>query len=433
MSKSVIRSFAAFVGVLLCALSASAQEGGTYSGYSPYSVYGVGPLHQAGTVYNQSMGGVGIASRNNRYLNIMNPAAVTARDSLAFMADFGLTGRASIFNDGTFRSGNNLFNISNIALSFPIYGKSAFMIGITPYSDVGYKFSVQDSDPANIAESGIKTSVANGEGSMFQFFTAAGITFWNRLSIGAQYNYVFGNIVRNTQETYSSSSMLGHHQSYDFQLQGHSAKFGLQYEQPIGNNVLGIGATYLLGSPLNGYRKDSFSRIINSGEETPTESENRITGMNMGSEIGAGVSFRMSDKYRFEVDYTYSDWSNSGFDAVEGLLNENFSSTAGFSVKAGMEYTPNRNDIRYYMRRVSYRAGAYFEQSPFVANGKAINDIGVTFGATFPVFRWYNGITFSVQAGQRGVAGGGMVRERYFGFGVSANIFDIWFQKPHYE
>ena len=421
------------MGVLVFALPAGAQEGGTYSGFSPYSVYGVGPLHQAGTAYNQSMGGVGIASRNNRYLNILNPAAVTARDSLAFMADFSLSGRASIFNDGAFRSGNNLFNISNIALSFPIYGKSAFMLGVTPYSDVGYKFSFQDDSAANIAENGIKTTAADGEGSMFQFFTAAGITFWNRLSLGAQYNFVFGNIVRNNQETYSNSSMLGHHQRYNFQLQGHSAKFGLQYEQPIGNNVLGIGATYLLSAPLAGYRTDSFCRIINGGEETATETENKVSGLNIGSEIGAGVSFRMADKYRFELDYTYSDWNNSGFDAVEGLLNENFSSATGFSVKAGMEYTPNRNDIRYYMRRVSYRAGVYFEQSPYMVNNKAVNDIGISFGATLPVFRWYNGITVGVQAGQRGVAGGGMVRERYIGFSLGANIFDIWFQKPHYE
>lgn len=433
MLRRVIKPFTALLGALLLALPAFAQEGGTYSGYSPYSVYGVGPLHQAGTAYNQSMGGVGIASRNNRYLNILNPAAVTARDSLAFMADFSLSGRASIFNDGTYRSGNNLFNISNIALSFPIYGKSAFMLGITPYSDVGYKFSQEDGNAANIAENGIKTSTADGEGSMFQFFTGAGITLWNRLSIGAQYNYVFGRIVRNTQETYSSTDMLGHHQRYDFQLQGHSAKFGLQYEQPIGNNVLGIGATYLIGAPLNGYRTDSFSRIINSGEETATETENELTGMNMGSEIGAGISFRMADKYRFEVDYTMNDWKNSGFSTVEGLLNENFSSSTGFAIKAGMEYTPNRNDIRYYLRRVSYRAGAYFEQSPFMVNGKAVNDIGISFGATLPVFRWYNGITVGVQAGQRGVAGGGMVRERYFGFSLGANIFDIWFQKPHYE
>ena len=72
--------------VLVCAavLSASAQDG-AYSGFSPYSMYGIGDLFDPGTAYNQTMGGVGIASRNTRYLNVLNPAAVTARDSLSFM------------------------------------------------------------------------------------------------------------------------------------------------------------------------------------------------------------------------------------------------------------------------------------------------------------------------------------------------------------
>jgi len=71
--------------------SANAQTDGTYSGFSPYSVFGVGNLHQSGTAWNRGMGGVGIAARSNRYVNVLNPAAVTARDSLSFMSDLGLT------------------------------------------------------------------------------------------------------------------------------------------------------------------------------------------------------------------------------------------------------------------------------------------------------------------------------------------------------
>ena len=74
---------------LIIGVSVSAQEG-TYGAYSPYSIFGIGDISKEGTAFNKSMGGTGIATRNKRYINYLNPAAVTARDSLSFMADFGL-------------------------------------------------------------------------------------------------------------------------------------------------------------------------------------------------------------------------------------------------------------------------------------------------------------------------------------------------------
>ena len=59
-----------------------AQEG-AYSSYSPYSIFGVGDLTRQGTAYSRSMGGIGIATRNNRHINVVNPSAVAARDTLS--------------------------------------------------------------------------------------------------------------------------------------------------------------------------------------------------------------------------------------------------------------------------------------------------------------------------------------------------------------
>ena len=112
---------------LLLALPLSAQNG-TYNGFSPYSVYGVGDLHAAGTAYNASMGGVGIATRNKRFVNTMNPASATARDSLSFMADFGLSGKFSLFTQGDLHNTKTLLNINNFVISFPMWRHTAFMV-----------------------------------------------------------------------------------------------------------------------------------------------------------------------------------------------------------------------------------------------------------------------------------------------------------------
>ena len=156
----------------------------------------------------------------------------------------------------------------------------------------------------------------------------------------------------------------------------------------------------------------------------------------LAGELGVGIALKGGDKWTAEVNYFRSDWGSSNMDKVIGFAsvgNAVFSATASQSVRAGFSIVPNRNDIRYYRKRVTYRAGAYWDQACCKLDGKSINALGVTFGATLPVFNWSNGLTLGVDFGQRGTLTGSMVRERYVNFNISINIFDIWFLKPKYN
>jgi hypothetical protein len=132
-------------------------------------------------------------------------------------------------------------------------------------------------------------------------------------------------------------------------------------------------------------------------------------GVRFGSELGAGISFREADRLSVEVDYTLKDWRKSGLDGVRGLSSTSsaaeFSAWMGHGVSAGIEFTPARNDIRYFLRRCTYRAGVYYEQSYYRVGGKSIDAAGVTLGMTLPVFRGYNGLSLGLEAGQRGFGG----------------------------
>ena len=141
------------------------------------------------------------------------------------------------------------------------------------------------------------------------------------------------------------------------------------------------------------------------------------------------------DKWSMEVNYLRGDWTGSNFDAVRGFRNNGvhtFSTSVTQSIKAGFEITPNRNDIRYYFKRCTYRFGAYMDQSYYKVDGVPVTAAGITLGMTLPVFQGYNGITFALDLGQRGF-GTGFVKENYLGFHVGFNIFDIWFRKPQYQ
>ena len=428
------RIWIAVAAFLMAALPLCAQNG-TYNGYSPYSVYGVGDLHAAGTAFNASMGGVGIATRNKRFVNTMNPASITARDSLSFMADFGLSGKYSVFMDGDLKGSKTLFNINDFVISFPMWRRTAFMVGIQPFSDTGFSMAYVDkitTGEQSIGYTGNRAYGASGDGGINQFFAGASALLWNRLSVGAQYNLYFGTISKYSQSQFTDASYRGQTMGDTLQVRAHTAKFGLQYEQPVGaSGKFVLGATYRLKARLTGHAIE-YSNVAELDLGSHELAKDNIW---LGDEIGVGVAYNQGDKWSMEVDYLRGNWTGSNFDAVRGFRNNGvhtFSTSTMQSVKAGFEITPNRNDIRYFLRRCTYRLGAYMDQSYYQVDGHNLMSAGITLGMTVPVFQGYNGITFAIDLGQRGF-GSSFVKENYLGFHVGFNIFDIWFRKPQYQ
>ncbi len=424
---------------LIISVSVYAQDG-TYGAYSPYSIYGIGDISKEGTAFNKSMGGVGVATRNRRFINYMNPAAVTARDSLAFMADFGLAQSNTVFKQGKVKSAHNTFNIYNFVMSFPIYRSSAFMVGITPFSDVGYDFSSVETDPDIIGNTGNISYDSFGTGSVYQAFVGAGVTLWKNLSLGAEAIYYFGNIDKVTNMDYSNSSYRSLNSGSDLMVRGVTGKFGIQYEQKLGGNVsMTIGATYRMGTDMKGYSTNY--RYANQSSVTDTLKFSVDTlgksRMRFGDELGVGIAFKGGERWMAEFDYIRSDWRHSGFDSASGFAVSGgsvFTSSVSQSFRAGFEIVPNRNDIRYYLKRCSYRAGVYYDQAYYKLDGNNVNSVGITLGVTLPVFRWYNGLTLGVDMGQKSSSRvPGMIRERYAKFVIGFNIHDIWFRKVQYQ
>lgn len=437
MIRKIEKIFLLSVFLIICSV-ASAQDG-TYGAYSPYSIFGIGDISKEGTAYNKSMGGVGIATRNNRVINYLNPAAITARDSLSFMADFGLQQSNNVYKQGNVKSAHNTFNIYDFVMTFPIYRSSAFMVGITPFSDVGYDFSSYETNQDIIGNTGNITYDSYGTGSIYQVFFGAGVTFWKKLSVGAEVIYYFGNIDKVTNMDYANSSYRSINSGTDLSLNATTGKFGLQYEQKLGGDVsMTVGATYRLGAKVKGYstnyryaNQESLSDTLNFRVDTIG-----AANVNFADELGVGISVKGGDKWSAEVNYIRSDWSCSGFDAQPGFSaigQSKFTSTVSHSFRAGFEITPNRNDIRYYMRRCSYRAGAYYDRSYYKLDGNNVDAMGVTLGITLPIPKYYNGVSLGVDLGQKASTRNNMIRERYAMFVIGFNIHDIWFRKNQYQ
>ena len=414
----------------LSGFKAGGQDIDALGSYSPYSVFGVGRMAYDGTAYNQAMGGIGIGMRDNGYINYTNPAAITARDTLAFMLDFGLNQQNLYTNDNVTKAAYNVFNMQNVALTFPIYKKSAFIVGIAPFSNVGYKFLSTETDPDIVSQIGDVKYQKFGTGSMYQLFFGGAVMLFDRISIGAEGIYYFGYINKHNDILFNSSSLYNTISTgWDYKVHCFSGKFGLQYIQPIArnNSQIVIGGTYRIGNSLKG----DVAKYAFSAADTVLYSSGGHTSMDIADEFGVGVSYRVNDKWAVGADFIQQNWRGSSF--PDNSMWSNFSAENARYYRAGFEITPNMYDIRYYMKRVTYRVGAYFEESYVKVNGHQVNSFGITFGASFPIYRWHNAVSVAVDMGQRGTLRHNMVRERYINFIVNINLHDLWFVKYRYD
>lgn len=441
MLKGKVSKILLFVVMSFCAFPMFAQNE-AYNAYTPYSMFGIGEISKQGTAYNKSMGGVGIATRDKRNINILNPAAVTAREAKSFMADFGLAQGNRYYAQHDMRSSNNTFNIYDFVISFPVYKSLAMYAGVTPYSDIGYEVSSKVTDPSVIANTGVITNTVKGYGGMTNIFLGAGIDVAKGLSVGVEGQYYFGNLHKTNDFVMSNSTYRSISSGFNMDISAVTAKFGVQYEMSLSDNISAIaGATYRLGTSLRGeverYEIQSISSINDSTPSPRSYVDTLGKGqVKLAGELGIGIALKGGDKWTAEINYVRSDWSSGGMNKIPGFANVGnavFSASAAQSVRAGFSIVPNRNDIRYYRKRVTYRAGAYWDQAYCKLDGNSINAVGITLGATLPVFSWSNGLTLGVDFGQRGSLTGNMVMERYVNFNIGINIFDIWFIKPKYN
>lgn len=410
-----------------------AQNENALGSFSPFTVFGIGDIASQGSAYNKMMGGVGLATRNVRHINFMNPAAISVRDTLSFMADFGVEQKNSYFKYNDAKSLYNTFNMYDFVMTFPIYKSSAFAVGILPYSNLGYHFSRYETDDEILAHVGDVQYDDYGEGSIYSLFLSGSVTFWKRLSIGAEATYYFGNLERHSTSDYSSSAYRDLDTGTKHHLNGFSGKFGMQYEQPLGKGYsLTAGATYRLSTTLKGV-KTNFAYASTSSTLDTVYVNNLNPELKLADELGVGIAFKKADRWSVEFNYIRSDWRNTGIENFTALNSKDFQSTVSSSYRFGFEIVPNRYDVRYYMKRVAYRGGVYYNRAYYTFRGNNVDEVGITLGVTLPVFRLYNGINLGIDFGQRGGFGGVNLRERYFKFVIGFSLHDIWFQKYRYE
>ena len=254
--------------LVLKGFTASAQQTEALGTFTPYSLFGIGEIEKQGTSFNKGMGGIGVGVRDNRYINYTNPAAITARDTLSFMLDFGVSQKNFYNTDGDVNSAFNTANMQNIMFTAPIKNKSAFIVGITPYSNIGYKFRENETNPEIVAKYGDIAYEKYGNGSINQFFIGAATNIGDHISIGAEMLYYFGTLTRNSNvEFVTDLSIRDIRTGWDYSVNAISGRAGAQYFNKFGKVEFTAGAAPWSG-PFWCYKR-AGDGYIESDDENP--------------------------------------------------------------------------------------------------------------------------------------------------------------------
>ncbi len=425
-----------------------AQSYGSINTYSPYSIYGLGELSTPGTIFTRSMGGAGVAMRSPADINLLNPASYSASLHRSVLFNYGM--EASNYFNTQMMNGKKVYNsyasgnIHDIALQFPLAKNAGAGLSITPYSSAGYVISTEE----QMTDIGLISYVYEGGGDITEVKFSVGAEIFENFSVGAAALYYWGRIDRSFTMTPYVVTGNGSYYSAtgetSYVVSRIKAQLGAQWSA-IRNTQrnLTLGATYDFGGSLHATHTDGVYGYGSLLTITSNDYEGTLP-LALPSQLTAGATYQ-TPKLIMSLDYTYQDWSSSNSDIVESSASGLEVEYNDFStVKMGVQWTPNRNDVRSYFKRVSYRGGLRYGGYQQTFSGEEITQFAATAGACFPLkMGGISKIDVGLEYGSRGSSSilidtkstVGLIRQNYFKIALGFTLFgeDYWFQRPKFD
>jgi hypothetical protein len=405
--KQIKRFLVTITATLFCVLSYA-----QHSTSSPYSILGIGEIDSKIYGLNSGMANAGIGTYRSGFLNNTNPAAI-AIDSSFFIFDVSLSSNLSRYSTSEMTEYSNNTNVKKVAFGVRIFSKLAVSAGMLPYSNVQYR--IQSDSYVEGRNQEKYASYYEGSGGLSKAYLTATYKLRPNLYVGVNASYLFGRI--NKTETLANQSI----QTIS-EVDKILCDFGLMYNKRIaGSTLLSTGLVFGYESKI----KLKNYKTLSSLGETETETS---TYTSLPGNVGAGVTIqnRSGRSYKIlAIDYKFHNWAN--IKAPDNRMRYDNNHRINF----GVEYIPNYRTPRHYFQRIQYQAGAHFEKSHQVINGKNISEMGATIGAVFPLKSNYTQIFFSAGVGRRG--GPGLINEDFIRINLGVSVNQLWFIKWAYQ
>jgi len=426
------RRFLVYLFIVVAAAPVFSQ----YNTYSPYTRFGLGEMTKQGFAQNLAMGGTGLALRQGEMLNYLNPAAFASRDSMSVLFDFGMNAVADFYstNDGN-RSWWNA-NFHHVAFSAPISKYFGIGAGIVPYSSIGYKIKQEYNGLGN----GMPVDFYHsGDGGIMDFFLGGSVLLFKRLSLGATMNYLMANINRQRDIVFPINPYYANTSSQmNIVFKKPVYSFGFQYKETIKDKFfISLGGRYDLETRISaGMYNTTTNTFVGSAAalndsvsidpEVFIVQDTGYSDLIIPANKGIGLALGIPGKLTLTGDYYMQDWSQNISGIGDSLANSR-------SMHVGIEYIPNRMDLRNYAKHIAYRVGAYYSDYYLKVDNYQLKDYGITFGVGLPLKGTRSTFNVAFTLGTRGTTENNLIKENYGIVTFNVTLHDFWFYKKRFE
>ncbi len=385
--------------------------------FSPYSRYGFGELANHSFITNQGLGGTNMALRIPNQINYLNPASYTVQDTNSFIFDAGLKTEYNSMQTNNLKMNKKNAGFDYLAIGFPVTNWWKASAGIVPYSNVGYDLGTKAT-----YDDGIRHNYFQGTGGLRKFYLGSAFQLHDNLSIGVNYSYLFGTlsyesvIVWETDSTQiEPNNLIKRNEKI---IRGAQINTGFQYSNNITKNTkITIGGAYEHSFNID------YSENQLSTNTSDTVSRSISKNYNFPSKIAFGVGLS-SDKLVWGADFSFTNWSQ---------LNEIENINDNYSIKTGLQYTPDKNATRNYLNRIDYRFGGFYRSGYLNIENNTINDFGITFGLGLPIKQQETKFNLGIKLGKKGTLDNELIENKYAIINFGVTFYDVWFLQRKYQ
>ena len=412
--KRLVIVFFVFFG-----LNAFAQLGTS----SPYSRFGLGDLQ--GTVfpvYNALGGGVTALSGSN-IVNPSNPASYTSFRANSLLFSTGGLHKTTHFQNSSDNQIANNSAFSHLTIAFPISSNLGASFGMLPFSNIGYRLNARDKDVS-------ADKIYTGDGGLSKVYFGGAYEPFKGFSVGMNASYLFGGLNRRKKLDYDDESFFDARSNSSINLKGYYYELGLIYKRELANEKeLSFGLTANNNSSIRVKRINIVETIAGANETVKDTVLSSVEwgNINFPQYISSGVSYRNGEKWLLVADYSMQNWADYS------LLDEGDNLNNSTRLSGGLQYTPEFNSVTKYYKRIQYRLGAAYTNTPLTLNDTQLNEMSVSFGFGIPVKKSRTKYDISFTLGQRGTTDNNLLKEQFIKFGLSVSYDGIWFVKRKYD
>jgi len=404
---------------IVFSITASAQLGTS----SPYSRLGLGDLQ--GNVFPEynALGGGVTALSNSNSVNPSNPASYTSFKANSFLFSTGGLHQTTRIQNTTEKQITNNSAFSHLTIAFPISRKLGASIGMLPYSNIGYTLNARD-DEENT------DMTYSGDGGISKVYFGGAYEPFKGFSVGVNASYLFGGLNRRKKLNYVDDSYLDARSNSSINLKGYYYELGLMYKKELANEKdLTFGLTANNNSSIRAKRTNIVETISGANEIIKDTALSSVEWgyINLPQYISAGISYRDGKKWLLIADYSMQNWADYA------LLGESDGLSNSMRLSGGMQYTPEFNSVTKYYKRMQYRLGAAYSNTPLMLNDTQLKEMSVSFGFGIPVRKSRTKYDVSLTLGQRGTTDNNLLKEQFIKFGLSVSYDGIWFVKRKYD